>query len=382
VNVGRPRRAVLLGAAWFIGAAPALKAQVTGSLEAAVSRVHYDDFLPSAAASLGGAVAVQAPSAALRGRASYLLFETGNSTWQAALAGAYFTSRIGPARPELWAAAGGSRYAYFPSFWHAIAGARFHFGIEQGTVWLDGSVGRTAFGAPTRPLAIVGAGVWTRRYGPTVTLATSYVRVGDTTYSDLQAAARGRPGSVEVDGVLGARLWSRGGGRGVYAEATVAVPLGSATALVLAGGRYPTDPTRGTISGNYMSAGLRVRMPAPGQRPAPRTPEPLVTTSGPGSSEETGAEVQLQVRREKDGAVRIIVRAPTATHVELAGDFTDWQPLAMTPAGPGRWEVGVRIAPGVHHINVRLNRGPWFAPGGTARSSDDYGGEIGIVVVP
>jgi hypothetical protein len=344
--------------------------------------VHYDDFLPSAAASLGSTVAVQARSAALRARASYLLFETGNSTWQAALAGAYFTRRIGPARPELWAAVGGSRYVNFPSFWHAIGGTRFHFGIERGTVWVDGSVGRTAFGTATRPVAIVGAGVWTRRYGPTVTLATSYVRVGDTTYSDLQGTARVRRGAVELDGVLGARLWSSGGGRGVYADGTVAVPLSSAAALVLAGGRYPTDPTRGTISGNYMSAGLRVRMPTPGRRPAPRTPEPLFTTSGPGSPRENGTEAQLEVHPERAGAVRLLVRAPNATHVELAGDFTDWRPLALTPAGPGRWEAALHIAPGVHHINVRLDRGPWFAPGGTARATDDYGGEIGIFVVP
>ncbi|HEU5321044.1 MAG TPA: hypothetical protein VFX28_09585, partial [Methylomirabilota bacterium] len=312
-----------------LSATPAAVAQVTGSIEAAVSRVHYDDFVPSAAASLGAAYGVQGRRAALSTRASYLLFESGNATWQAALAGAYFTPRVGPSRPELWAAAGGSRYAYLPGFWHAIGGARFHFAIERGTVWVDGSLGTTSFGGSPQPVSMMGAGVWTRRYGPTVTLATSYVQVGDTSYTDIQATARARRGSTEIDGVAGTRLWSSGGGRGVYGEVIVAVPLGGRASLVVSGGRYPTDPWRGTISGRYASAGIRIRTVAPANRAPQGAPGPVLAASASSASGENRIIASLAVRPQSKGVSRLVIHAPGAVAVDVMGDFTDWQPLAL-----------------------------------------------------
>ncbi|MGH7701439.1 MAG: glycogen-binding domain-containing protein [Gemmatimonadales bacterium] len=372
---------MLISAAWPLAVAPTLSAQVTRTLEAAVSRVHYDEFLPSGAASLGAAVAVQGRSAALSGRGSYLLFESGRSTWQAALAGSYFAPRLGPTRPELWAATGGSRYVSYPSFWHAIGGARFHFAVERGTVWLDASGGGTSFGDAPRPVAMLGAGLWTRRYGPALTLAATYVRVGDTTYADLQGTARAHPGRLELDGVLGARVWSRGGGRGVYAEATVAVALGGDAALVIGGGRYPTDPTRGTISGRYVSAGVRLRTRSPG-RYAPARGPAMVAVAGSNPTADGSAAARLELRPDVRGAVRLIVHAPAATSVEIAGDFTDWQPLPLQRAAAGRWEGRWHIPPGPHRINVRLDGGPWIVPAGTTPAADDYGGTAGLFLVP
>jgi hypothetical protein len=372
----------LLGAAWYLAAAPALGAQVTSALDAAVSRVHYDGFLPSAGASLGGALAARGRGAALSARGSALLFESGNATWQASLAGAYFTPRLGPSRPELWAVAGGSRYAYFPSFWHTIAGARIHFPVERGTVWLDGSLGRTAFGDSLRPVTMLGAGLRTQRFGPTVTLAASYVRVGDTTYTDVQATARARRGTVEIDGVVGSRLWSAGGGRGVYAEATLAVPLGGRTALVVSGGRYPTDPWRGTISGRYVSAGVRIRSVSPTRRVPTPNAAPVFAAAGSSAADNHTAATSLEIHPDGEGLVRLVIHAAGVATVEVVGDFTDWQPLALSAIAPGVWQAAVRMAPGTHRLNVRLDGGPWFVPAGATRSADDYGGEIGIVVIP
>jgi len=68
--------------------------------------------------------------------------------------------------------------------------------------------------------------------------------------------------------------------------------------------------------------------------------------------------------------------------VEVAGDFTDWQPVALRRAGEDMWESVLRIPSGVHRVNVRIDGGSWTAPAGTARAEDEFGGEVGIVAVP
>ena len=371
-----------MGAAWSLAVVPALPAQVTGSFEGLISRVHYDGFLPSAAGSLAGAVAFRGRLAAMSARGSALLFESGNSTWQASLGGAYFTPRLGPLRPELWAVAGSSRYAHFPSFWHAIGGARFHFPALGGAAWADGGLGRTAFGDSLRPVALVGAGLLTHTLGPRLMLAASYVRVGDTTYTDVQATVRARHSGIEIDGVVGTRMWSSGGGRGAYGEIVLAVPLSGVASLVVSGGRYPTDPWRGTIPGRYVSAGVRVRSVARGARPPTSAPAPVYAASGSRAADDHPAPASLEIHPDSGGLVRLVVQSDGATSVEVIGDFTDWLPLALSPVGPGVWQAVLRIQAGSHRLNVRRDGGAWFVPAGTRRAVDDYGGSIGILVIP
>jgi hypothetical protein len=70
-----------------------------------------------------------------------------------------------------------------------------------------------------------------------------------------------------------------------------------------------------------------------------------------------------------------------STQVDVAGTFSDWKPVPLTRTSDG-WEVQIALPPGRHRVAVRLNDGPWRAPGGTARIRDDFGGEAGLVVVP
>ena len=80
--------------------------------------------------------------------------------------------------------------------------------------------------------------------------------------------------------------------------------------------------------------------------------------------------------------VRVVVYALARAMVEVAGDFTDWQPVALRRAGADTWESWLRIPSGVHRTNVRIDGGRWTAPAGTTRASDEFGGEVGIVAVP
>jgi len=110
-------------------------------------------------------------------------------------------------------------------------------------------------------------------------------------------------------------------------------------------------------------------------------PQPLSRSpaNGDGSA---GFIARLEVQPVPDGTVRVVVRTSAAATVEVAGDFTDWQPVALRRAGEDMWEHVLRISSGVHRLNVRIDGGKWTAPAGTSRVEDEFGGEVGIVAVP
>jgi hypothetical protein len=181
-------------------------------------------------------------------------------------------------------------------------------------------------------------------------------------------------------------MFSNGAGRGVYGEASALVSLGQSTALIVAGGRYPTDVITGSIAGRYISVGIRlgaagIRRAAPVPRPRPALPH---SSSDPASSAPAEARLEITPGERPDDAVRLTLHAPGAGAVEISGDFTDWRPVELrrSPTNPDAWEGTFRIARGIHRINVRRDGGPWMAPAGTTRSADDFDGEVGVFLVP
>jgi 1,4-alpha-glucan branching enzyme len=76
------------------------------------------------------------------------------------------------------------------------------------------------------------------------------------------------------------------------------------------------------------------------------------------------------------------VHAPLASSVEIMGDFTNWQPVRLAAARDGWWTVAIRIDPGPHQLNVRASGGPWTVIPGLATINDEFGGTVGVLVVP
>jgi 1,4-alpha-glucan branching enzyme len=81
------------------------------------------------------------------------------------------------------------------------------------------------------------------------------------------------------------------------------------------------------------------------------------------------------------GVVTFRVLAPLAKNVELAGDFTDWDPIQMAPAGNGWWVTTRTLDPGRYQINLRMNGGKWVVPPGLLSMLDEFGGSVGLLVV-
>jgi len=345
-------------------------AQTTGTIDVGVSSVRYDGFLPSAGRSH-------------RRAGTYLRFESGHRSLQSLLAGSFL---IRPAehrwRGELGGSLGASRYLDFASFWHATADARLLIlGADRG-VWIGGTAGRTSYGRAARPVTAVGIGAWMQRSPVMVGGSATRSFVGDTAYSDVVSTAHTRRGPLALDASIGARFASRGGGRGVFGEASATLAVGERTVLFVAGGRYPTEPVSGSVAGRYVSGGVRLRLASPARLSA-RTTIPSASRPGTPADGDPVAGVRLEVLPRPDGVVRLVLYvANTAAGVELAGDFTDWQPLQLRRTADGMWETVLPIPSGVHRLNVRIDGGGWIVPAGLTRAADDFGDEVGIMTVP
>jgi hypothetical protein len=373
-------RATALGAAWSLAALRASSAQVSVSMDLGASRVEYDGFLPSAAFSASPALRFTSPTASFAARGTWLGFESGNSSVQALLAGSIFTPAARRWRGELAATAGASSYEGLASFAHALARGRVHYLHRSGGLWLAGTVGRASYDDGTRPVVAAAAGVWQGRRLMNVTLAISATRVGDTAYADVEGSAYWQRGRLELEGSLGAR-GGRGGGRGVYGEAVATIALSQPVALTLGLGRYPTDPIRGSVSGRYASAGVRLTAlaPRPTPRPIPAWPQPQILPAMSGTNGHVAvATVTLEITA---GKPVLLVRAPGAALVEVMGDFTDWQAVVLTRVGDV-WRLDTHLAAGLRRLNVRVDGAAWSVPMGATLTHDDFGATVGTIVVP
>lgn len=317
----------------------------------------------------------------LSARGTYLRFESGRRSLDGSANGSWFMPLAPHWRGELGVTAGASDYANIASFRHGQADARLHVtGGDRGG-WIAATVGRSSFGGGPRPVTVLAMGAWLLRQDKTLFVSLDRSFIGDTVYTDLRSSARWNRSRVVLEGVVGARVWSRGGGRGVFGEGSATVTLGRHTALVFSAGRYPTDAVSGSIAGRYATAAVRLGTIAV-RRPAVTTLSTHVPASGSNGSKVTDTRLEIQVRQDAD--VRLTLYAPGAASVEISGDFTDWRPVPLRrdPGSADAWVATFRIAPGMHRINVRRDGGPWMAPGGTIRSADDYDGEVGVFVLP
>jgi len=373
--------AATLALAW-LATASALASQTSASVDAALSRVEYDQFQPSWAASVTPAVEYDRGWTSIAARGTLLRFESGHRSLHGSLVASTFAPLAGPARLELGVLGGASRYFDFASFSNLVARARVHFLRPARGIWVGGSGGRATFGRLGRAVAVAEAGAWLTRSPASLTISATKAWVGDTTYTDLEGVARYLGNGVELEGVLGARVWSRGAGRGVYGEASATLPLTARVALVAGGGRYPTDPSSGGIAGRYFSLAVRL-LAAPllrrGRAPAAN---PLFIEGSNAPPEDPASDVpSIQFLPQGADAYVLKVRSPGAASVEVMGDFTDWLPVSLRAAGDA-WQATFALGPGPHRLEIRIDGGVWTAPAGTTCVADEFGGDVGVIVVP
>jgi hypothetical protein len=193
-----------------------------------------------------------------------------------------------------------------------------------------------------------------------------------TRYSDVVGYWSHRGDWIELSLGTGVRSQRADGSLETWASGSAAFWLAPRAAVVASAGRALADEPRGVPSVRYLSVGLRF-----GWRPA-RDGSVLHVRQAPG---EEVAE-RVDIRATGDSLRVVIVRQPAASRVEIVGDFTDWEPVEMAGAPNGEWRIERVIAPGPHRMAIRVDGGPWRVPSNLPHVADDFGGEVGIVIVP
>lgn len=358
-----------------------LEAQTGATIDLGVMDVRYDGFLPSTGASISPEFRLERPHVLAWARGTYLQFESGRHSVQANAAGSVLSASLSGLRVELSGHAGISQYSDFASFSHLLATPRLHLLGERAGAWLGGTAGTTRFGGASRPVAAAESGVWARYLGLTWLVDATNTHVGDTVYTDLQGASHGRRGRFTFDGSLGLRLWSRGGGHGVYGEVSGGIALSPWLSVIVSGGRYATDPTRGSVSGRYLGVALRMTaLPHRQRLTLPIRPSSATHHSAPDPADPGATSVELR-SCHCDG-MEFVVRTPMATRVEVTGDFSNWEPVTLSRTESGEWSAVLQLSRGTYRFNVRIDGGAWIVPAGVSRLSDEFGGDVGLLRVP
>jgi len=86
-------------------------------------------------------------------------------------------------------------------------------------------------------------------------------------------------------------------------------------------------------------------------------------------------------RAMKTGLIRFEVVAPNAHRVEISGDFSGWEPVALESVSNGKWRADVHAATGVHRLLMRVDGGEWAPPPNVAVARDELLGDVGVVTV-
>ncbi|CAN5705443.1 hypothetical protein BH24GEM1_BH24GEM1_14960 [soil metagenome] len=185
--------------------------------------------------------------------------------------------------------------------------------------------------------------------------------------TDAVLSGRWRFRSLDFDATLG-RRFSRFTSESTIWGLSAARSISPSLALVAAAGRAGSDPVTSVPGARYFALGLRLKVGS-------HTAAPLAAPAAAAATAPFRIGPALPAGRE------ILVRAEAARTVELAGDFTDWKPVALQPWGEGEWRALLPMSPGMHRLAVRIDGGAWRAPSGTRPIASEFGGEVAEVIV-
>ena len=168
---------------------------------------------------------------------------------------------------------------------------------------------------------------------------------------------------------MGGRLASRGVPRGAWASADLAVRLAAPLSLVIGAGSSTSGRIALDAEHRYVTLGFRISPSLTSAVAAARPPTTIAVVS------------DFAVDSVGGGRYRLAVSAPRAIRVEVSGDFTGWKPVALSRDGDGRWTLTLPLTVGTHRLNARIDGGGWIVPPGLTTMSDDFAGEVGVLVI-
>ncbi|MEO7997902.1 MAG: glycogen-binding domain-containing protein [Gemmatimonadaceae bacterium] len=209
--------------------------------------------------------------------------------------------------------------------------------------------------------------------GPKVDSATIFTPQTDSGFtnawkrwSEAAATVGWASGRFALDAMLAARPRLGNSRAATWGEASGTVAVTSRVALVASMRTSPQLPGVPFAERRVASVGLRVAPPS-FWRPAP--PSPIRSASR-----------SFNVKASAPGEYTITLSVPNARSVELAGDFTAWKAVTLRQVNATRWEIVLKVDPGSHRCNVRIDGADWVAPPGVPAVNDEFNGRVGLFV--
>jgi hypothetical protein len=191
-------------------------------------------------------------------------------------------------------------------------------------------------------------------------------------FGDLEGSMHWDLGALELTAQMGHRF---GDSYDVtddsrrWSSAMGTIWLNERIAIVAGGGRQPALPLRGIPARTYAMGGIELAY------------WPLSRTAVPVSLPRSPLVKSFEHRAGTQGLQKIIIRVGGVETVDVMGDFSDWTPLTLVRRGRDLWELSVPMSPGMHQINVRVDKGPWVAPPNLPMMKDGFSGDVGLLVV-
>ena len=201
----------------------------------------------------------------------------------------------------------------------------------------------------------------------TVTIVDSGSAGRPHDWRDAELGLHWSAGRVALDGVFGTRYAARSQPNETWGQIQSAVSLAPDLALIASTGVRPSSAAYGMARSRFVELGVRV---APGALIRPRLPRGVRPTAA-----------AFQIDDADHGARRLRIRVPGARSVELAGDFTNGQPMALERGEADQWEITLAIPPGMHRVAIRIDGDTWTTPPGIAAVPDEFQGTVGVIVV-
>jgi hypothetical protein len=386
LKAGRsPNLAVLKGAfTALLFVAPAGQAQrVETTLDVGAAALRYADTLSTGAATATPHLLADWGSGIVEASGTYSKFTSGGgSSSQGTFSASRFISTDPRFFLELGGFAGGSAHSDGTRTGEIRANGRFHVPLDNKEVFLGLGVGRTWDGIAWRSMLLGEAGASIDIGSSSALVTISPTIVNDSIkYADTQASLSRRGKFADLGLLLGFRagdqLTTLSANVKAWASASAVVWMTPRIGLVVAGGNYPVDPTQGFPGGRFVSLALRLTQQ---RRPSAVSTDSSPSVSRPdvkGAPEVTG----FVMRRGAGDAVTVRVSVPGARTVEINGDFTNWTPVKLLPAGNGLWTSTLSLKRGKYQMNLRVDGGEWTVPPGLLSMVDEFGGNVGLLVI-
>jgi hypothetical protein len=360
---------------------------VQGSVELGGVALRYADTLSTTAVAITPRLTADWNSASVDAFGTYSQFTTGGWATQGILSASQFVPVRHGLFGELSGFIGGSTHSDGTRTGELIANGRVHVSRGDNEMFGGLGVGRTWDEAAWRSILLGEAGVSLHLRQTSALLTITPTMVNDSIkYADTQASLTRKGDRVEFGALLGFRVGDQVATLSAnvksWASASAVFWMTPGIALVAGIGNYPIDPTQGFPGGRFASLSFRL---ARRERPSEgsEASEPTADEPAPSAPAASAMPVvtQFSAKRRTDSMVTLQVHVPGAQLVEINGDFTNWDPIKLAPAGADSWSVTVPMKSGNYQMNVRVNGGKWIVPAGLLSMSDEFGGTVGLLVI-